>query len=558
MSPESGAIRVVRAMQQAGARCVFGLPGTQTVPLFESLRKAELRTVLAASEAGAAFMAAGWARATGEPGVLLTIPGPGFTWALPGVAEAKLDSIPLVHLTLRAREGRPRGFSLQDIDQSVMAGPIVKRVIRAEVEDLETAVAEAFRVASTGEPGPVLLELGSDALTEESPSHPFPRDAAVATITPQDLLVLQDRIRNSRRPLFLVGQGAIPAAAELLDLADVLGAPVVTTPSARGVIPEDHPLSFGFDPFNGNLDNLNRLLETRDLILVLGAKLGHNGSAGFQLRLSPSVLVQVDAEPENLGATYPISHGIAADVATVLRALQGTVPRRQWSREEIVEARDGLRAPADPLEPRVDPVVYDALNRLLDDGGIVVLDSGHHQICARRHLRVRNPRSLLFPSDFQSMGFGIPAAIGAAVGAPDRAVAVVVGDGGFAMTGMELLSAAREGIRLLVFVFVDGYLGQIRRQQLENHGAEHAVGLRNPDFSELAHAMGIAYRLADGDLGDLAGMTPGVTLIEVPVSDSRGLGLTAAKARIKSLARDRAPAGLLQLWRRLRGGHGPD
>jgi thiamine pyrophosphate-dependent acetolactate synthase large subunit-like protein len=232
--------------------------------------------------------------------------------------------------------------------------------------------------------------------------------------------------------------------------------------------------------------------------------------------------------------------------------LAGKLRRSAWTDQEIGTARRDLAGAPDPLESKIAPVVYEFLNQMLDQGQVVVLDSGQHQISARRHLRVSHPRSLLFPSDFQSMGFAIPTGIGAALASPGQTVNVVVGDGGFAMTGLELLAAAREGLHLNVFVFVDGYLGQIRRQQLENHGADYAVTLQNPDFAALAGAMGLNYHRVGDDGRDL-GTAGGVTLIEVPVAGSSGLGWSAARARVKDAARRAAPAGLLRLWARFRG-----
>lgn len=551
---EPGTTLAARALVRAGVQCVFGIPGTQTVDLLESFRREQLRTVLAASEAGAAFMAGGWARVTGKPAVLSTIPGPGFAWALPGLAEARLDSVPLVHLTTAARKGRPRGFALQDIDQPGMAGPIVKQVFPVQsAGEIETALQQAFRASTSGEPGPVLVELDPEALSGQAASVASSETVEEPAGAPAGLDRLIQRVHQANRPLLLAGQGCSGDAGELLQLVNRLGAPVLTTPGARGVLSEYHPSALGFDPLSGNLERLNRLIASCDLVLVLGAKLGHNGSAGFGLRLPADRLIQVDAESANIGSVYPVSLGLVADVGLVLRTLAGKVRRSAWTDPAIADARRDLEGSGDPREPEVPPGVFETLNGMLDQGQVVVLDSGQHQISARRHLRVSHPRSLLFPSDFQSMGFAIPTAIGAALASPARPVNVVVGDGGFAMTGLELLTAVREGIRLNVFVFADGYLGQIWRQQLEHHGAEYAVALRNPDFAALAGALGLDYRRA-GD-ADLAGLDRhgGVTLIEVPVAGSSGLGWPALKARVKGAARRHAPAGLLGLWARFRG-----
>ena len=542
--PASGADLLVAALAEGGVSTVFGLPGTQTVPLFESLRRSRLRTVLTTHELGAGFMAGGWARSSGEVGVLATIPGPGFTWALTGLAEARLDSVPLLHLCGAPPATPGRRFRQQELDQAAIAGPLVKAVLSAnKVSEISALVRLGLHHAVSGEPGPVLLQIPAELLSREGSDEAaaVPAEPVVA-----DFAGLRRRVTAARRPVLFLGQGAGASAALLTRLAEGLQVPVVTTAAGRGTLPEDHPLAMGFDGLRSEPAVLNQLFAAADLVLVLGAKLGHNGTCGYGLIIPPDRLVHVDTSPEVLGANYPASLALVADVRLAVEALLAAPLRGgDWTAAELAQWRQRLRAPG-PRGP--EPSVcggeperfFAALRRALPRETGLVLDSGLHQILARRYYDVLSPRGLLLPSDLQSMGFGIPTAIGARLAAPQRPVVVIVGDGGFAMSGLELLTAVREGLDLVVIVLVDGQLGQIRMQQLAEYGATHAVQLENPDFSLFAAAIGAGYRNA-GDGIELAVRAAldqgGVTIIEVPVGDTPRLRRAATVARTRETAR---------------------
>jgi acetolactate synthase-1/2/3 large subunit len=539
---------------------VFGLPGTQTVELFEALRAHRIRTVLSTHELAGAFMAVGYYRASGRVGVLVTIPGPGFTYALTGLAEASLDSAAILHVVGPAPKHAGRRFQLQAIDQPALARPLVKRVVGLEgvpAGAIAGMVRSAYESTRGGGPGPVVVDLGSPPDERPEP-RPNPPDA--------DWRALSGLLREASRPLLVLGQGALEAAAPLQAFAEARRVPILTTPSARGIVPEDHPLVMGFDVLRGAVDEANRLLERADLTVVLGARLGHNGSAGFGLRIARERLVHVDTDPAALGANYPARlciQGTTAAAAAVLAA--GAAPASGWGEAELDAARARLRA-GDGAGP--EPSVQGApagspreffgwLRAELPRDARLVTDSGQHQILARRYFDVLGPRGLILPSDFQSMGFGLPAAIGALLGDPARPVVALVGDGGFLMSGMEILTAARERVPLLVVVFNDGALGQIRQQQIENHGVTHAVELRNPDFRALAAAFGIAYaRFGEQEPDEVrrALGRAGPTLLEVRLGDSwslrRAQAGSSARRAVRGLLGARATAWVKRILRR--------
>jgi acetolactate synthase-1/2/3 large subunit len=559
---------------------VFGLPGTQTVELFELLRRSSIRVVLATNETAAAFMANGYGRMAGRPGVLLTIGGPGFTWALPGIAEARLDSVPLVHLVTAPATSPGSAFRLQAIDQEAIAAPLVKATFAlGEGDDPARVLAEAFEVAGGGEPGPVMVHLAravrgsvpapadvraSGTSTEPMEPGPGPAEhpaaaehptAAEATAgagaTTDDPDELLDRFREARRPLLLLGQGSLEGAHAARELAERHGTPVLTTPSARGIVSEDHPACMPFDVLRGGVDAANELLEAADLVVGVGCKLGHNGSAGFQLRIPEARFVHVDRERTVLNANYPASLALVGDAVPTLRGLlraRRGAPPPEWEPEALAAWRTRLlTSPAKPPEPTIrGPTAmpparfFEILRNALPDDGVLVTDTGLHQILTRRHFRVRAPRGLLMPSDFQSMGFGLPAALGAVTANTGRPVVALVGDGSFLMAGMELVTAVRDGLALPVIVFNDGRLNQIRLDQLGRFGRESAVELGRLDLAGFADAVGVEHvrfdQLAEGGLGPVL-RRPEALIVEVGVGDSWSVRASATRARAKGMAR---------------------
>lgn len=567
----TGAEALCRAFAQHGVRHVFGLPGSQAIDLWEALRRSgELSPVVATHELAASFMANGHARATGRPAVLMTIPGPGFTYALTGLAEALLDSVPLVHVAVAPAERADGGYALQAIRQAEIARPLVKRVVEvASGGEVERAVEEALAAAAAGEPGPVLVQVPEAVLrgpagrpagigvTHEEPPAGEQLDEAV------------ERVLAARRPLLLCGSGAAGAAAALRTIAEKLSAPVLTTTSGRGVVPETHRCSLPFDSPGASPAVVNRLVESCDLVLAAGAKLSHNGSLGFALRLPQERLVRVDTSPQVMEAAYPSSLQVVADAAgffgSLERRLADAPHGATWTDEELATWRAELAAAARVLEPRLAGGAAGdfvrALRAALPDDAIVSTDSGLHQYLVRRHLQVLAPRTLLVPTDLQSMGFGVPAAIGAAVATGRRAVAVV-GDGGFAISGLELATAAGLGLPLTVIVLVDRAFGLIRLQQLRRTGYESGVDLPPLDLEQAAAAVSAAYvRLEGGDAAATlreAVERPGVSVVDVPVEQipasarvrARGLALSSAR----TLLGERAAERLTDAARRRRGG----
>jgi acetolactate synthase-1/2/3 large subunit len=556
-----GIAALCEALEAVGTECVFGVPGTQNVALFEAFRSQGIRTVLTSHELAASFAVNGYYRASGRVAALATIPGPGFTYALTGLAEARLDSVAVLYLVGHPATQPGRRFQLQAIDQRHIAEPLVKATLAlTSPSDCASVVRRAYELAVSGEPGPVMIELDLRALAgDDGRARRGERLAPAAA--PHELQQFQRVFMRAARPVFLLGSGAIGAADRIRRVAESAVIPIVTTPSARGIVPEDNRLVLGFDSLRGHTPTLNAFLAKADLIVGLGCKLGHNGSAGFELRLPPETFVHVDAAPHVVNANYDAALSIVADVNVAVAALE--VPRApaEWTIEEIASCRTAVRAATDDAEPKIvaatsmRPAEFFAwLRTALPRDTIVVTDSGLHQILTRRYYDVLSPRGLICPSDFQSMGYGLPAAIGAKLAAPDRPVVAVVGDGGFLMSGMDMLAARREQVPILVMVFNDGHLNQIRLHQWSDYGRAHAVDLLNPDYAALAGAFGVGYlRFGDCDEADIAHALrgPGPTLLEVVVRDSADMYRLPAIARAKAAVRRGTPRGIRE-WLRAR------
>ncbi len=558
----TGAERLCRTLESLGVKVVFGLPGTQNLALFEALRTSRLRTVVPTSELAASFMANGYARASGRPGVIVTIPGPGFTYSLTGLAEAFLDSVPLLAIVVRPADSPGRRFQLQALDQRAVVAPIVKHVFDLETAGrIEATLEEAYAASQAGEPGPVVVQVSPATLLDEgTPPPPAARERSHPKEPPVD--EIEHRLRKGGRIVLYVGQGANDASEELLRLMETLKAPLVTTTSGRGVVPEDSPWVLCLD--RRSVPVLNELLESADLVLVLGCKFSHNGAHGFRLRLGPEKLVHVDASEAVLGANYDASLTLAGDVPSVIRGLlkrslswetsmgPGFTEEEvgQWRRRSLEAGPQGTEATIRGARPPSIEGFFAALRRVLPSESCLVLDSGRHQMMARRHFRVLRPRGLILPTNLQAMGYALPAAIGARLARPDRTVVALLGDGGFAISGLELLTALHEEISLTAIVFNDGLYSAISRPQLGTYGHLHGTELKNPDFRRFAESVGARHvRLAgdvEGALSRVIGKG-GVSIVEVLLREPVGARLKGLLGTFASRIKARLPIGLSSL-----------
>lgn len=566
---ESGAKLVCDALLGVGVECVFGLPGTQNVGLYEALRTSSLRTVVATSELSAAMMANGYYRASGRVAALATIPGPGFMWTLPGLAEASLDSTALLHIVGSPAKSPGNHYQLQAIDQQAIVRSLVRATHHVETADaVAGTIASAYADAVRSEPGPVVVHVDRSVLEARAAGAPVAEGHADRADDAPDTVRIGEiarMLRSAKRCVVFAGQGCTMASAPLLQVVERLGAPVVTSTSGRGVVPEDHPLSLGFEFGGDAVETLNELVAACDVVLAVGFKFSHNGSRGFRLRIPADKLIHVDASGEVLGANYPAHVSMRADAGVFLAELSqrlgdGSCKGFGNAGMEQLRARARAEALAAVIEPRIHGVAsgsaaefFASLRTAMPRDGVLVTDSGIHQSLARRHFRVLGPRALVTPTNLQSMGFCIGAAIGACVADPKRAVVALLGDGGLSMSGLELLVAVRERLRLVVVVFVDGAYGLIRFQQLASTGKPFATTFEPPHVAALAEAVGARYMRLEGDAtGTLrtALESDGVTLVEVGVGDSLPMHWMRAKAVVRGQGGSKVRSSLRRLFGR--------
>ena len=526
----TGAQVVARVLARRGVSRVFGVPGAENLELLDALAGEGINFTLATSEGAAGFMADGYGRASGTTGVCLAIPGPGLTNMATALAEAACDSAPLLVLA-PALEDDGRVGRLHGVDQLAVIKLLVRGVVElTEGSTLGLDLERALDLCGEGEPGPVVATISRALQRGKALLPSLPPEARPVVDGEQQRQVegVADRLRGARRPGIYVGMGAMGAADQVRQLAEALAAPVSTTISGKGVLPEDHPLAcgYGFGPTGAQA--AREIFKGRDLVLALGCKFSEmSAGPGWSMEV-PGELIHVDAAPGVLGKNYPAARTLCMDAGLFLDALL----RRVEARARDPKLEQQIRCLRHGATPRpggskddggVDPVL--ALRKIracFPRETVFVTDCGNHQLHAVLHLPALAPRTFITPADYQAMGFGLPAAVGAALVQPRRAVVALVGDGGFQMSGFELLTAAREGLDLTVVVFNDGALGLIRSLQQRVHGRETGVSLRNPGFEDLARALGARYlEIGHADQLDHLPNGKGVTLVNLKVRYDR-------------------------------------
>jgi len=492
----------VEALRLLEVQRVFGLPGIQNIELFDALADAPFPTFTPTNESAAIFMADAYARVTGKLGVAAVTAGPGLTNALTGIAEARLDSSPLLVLVSASGEVAGKSFQLHQIKQAAVAEPLVKGCFRpARAEEVPQAVLRAAELACQGEPGPTLVELPSTLLMERGRFVFSPGACPPAPPVGGQLDAAADRLRHSSSVGIYAGSGAVTAMEELRALAELLQAPVATTISGRGIVSEDHPLSVGYGFGHSGTAAAWRVFRKIHALLAVGCKYGETATGSYGVR-PPREHIHIDINPISLEANYPASLAIASDAKIALRGLLARLERDRRPvngplQEFISQARTrcetkALTAPS--LPHGVTPSRFlRLLRRRLDRDAILVTDSGAHQFWALNDFQVYSPRSFLAPADYQAMGFSIPAAISAKLAFPTRQVVSLVGDGGFLMSGFECLNAVRWGAKIIVVVFRDGAWGLIKEAQRRVYRRTPFTQIPNPDFQLLAQSFGMKY-----------------------------------------------------------------
>ncbi len=512
-----GAQVVVKALEDEGVRFTFGIPGTHNIELYDALESSKkIEPVLVTDEQSASFMADGVSRTSATLGVLAVVPGAGISHALSGIAEAYMDNVPLLVLAAGIRTDTGKAYQVHAIDQLAVLKPVVKQALAIErAEDIYPAVRRAARMAKSGPPGPVAVEIpvnlllysfGVKLLDDEPPAG-VPKAASGTLDRAAGLL------NQAENPALYVGNGARGAARLLVELAEKISAPVATTVQGKGVFPENHPLWL-WSNFGASAPQFVREVMRRcDCLLAVGCRFSEVATASYGLE-PPENLVHVDIDPEVFGKNYPARLTVHSDAEAFVDGLLSRIETRQKKdglEEEILEGHRKVweEWQKDVGGERVTPAIFfRSLQKQASRNAVYVTDSGNGTFLSMEHLRLNRPGCFIGPVDFSCMGYSVPAAIGAKLADPERDVVALAGDGALLMTGLELLTASSYRVAPLVCVLRDGELGQIIQLQRTSMNRETCSVLPPFEVADLARATHCRFLKIEND-ADLDRVLPG-------------------------------------------------
>ncbi len=499
------------ALERAGVRTTFGIPGVHTTELYDELGASELITPrLVTSEFSGSFMAEATSRVGGSLGCLLLVPAAGLTHAASGIGEAFLDGIPLLILTGGTRTDLPFRYQLHEIDQLEVAKGFTKGAFRVERHaDVMPTIYEAVRLARRGTPGPVLVELPVNLQLlagEADDTLAFEPDPAPALPPAEALEAALALLAQSRKPALFVGWGA--RGARLVELAERLGAPVATTLQGLASFPHDHPLHAGFGFGRSAVPAARHAVGEHDCLLAIGTRFAEIATGSFGIE-PPKNLIHIDIDEAALGANYPTAVALQGDASAVVAALLTRLkPKARDAAREARIAQD-KRAYAEAFRAhscpgRVNPARFFAeLAAQTPADTLTCVDDGNHTFLAAELWPVRGGGDFISPTDFNAMGYAVPAAIAAKLAHPDREVQAIVGDGCVRMSGLELATATAHQLGLICYVFDDGELSQIAQAQAAPYNRKVCTVLPPLNLEGLALATGAAF-VAIREEGELA------------------------------------------------------
>ena len=540
----TGAGILVEALLREGVEAIFGYPGGAVLHIYDELARNQhrLRHVLARHEQGAVHMAEGYAKATGRVGVVLVTSGPGATNAVTGIANAFMDSTPLVVITGQVPRKMIGSDAFQEVDTVGITRPCTKyNYMVREAAELAEVVREAFHIASSGRPGPVVIDIPKDVTAERAP-FVYPETVVLPGYRPNmhaehgQVEKALEKISGAERPILYVGGGVIHAngSDELLQLAETLHLPVTPTLMGLGCFPSGHPLSLGMLGMHGTYW-ANMAISESDLIIAIGVRFDDRVTGALEKFAPQAQIIHVDVDPSSVSKNVRAHVPLVGDAKSVMRQMLELL-----SADVRVMGAEGLSAWWRQIEAWKEfaPLTYEhsdeaikpqllcqELYRLTGGDAIIATDVGQHQMWLAQYYGFNGPRQSITSGGLGAMGFGFPAALGAQLAFPDRQVIAFVGDGGFQMTAQELATAVQYGTNTKIIVMNNNYLGMVRQwQELFYKGNYSAVGMEGtPDFVKLAEAYG-AMGLRATSPSELTAVlerglsTPGVVVMDIVVT----------------------------------------
>ncbi|MEE8376576.1 MAG: biosynthetic-type acetolactate synthase large subunit [Acidimicrobiia bacterium] len=523
--PFTGSNSLFRSLEHEGVELIFGIPGGAILPAYDPLLDSPIRHILARHEQGAGHMAEGYAMATGRVGVAMATSGPGATNLITPLQNAKMDSTPLVAITGQVGTAAIGSDAFQEAYTTGLAMHCTKHsYLVTDADELPAVIHEAFHLASTGRPGPVLVDIPKNVLNQPTRwSEPslagLPGYKPTKEGHPKQIRAAIELIESAERPVLYVGGGVINAgaSAELAEFAVAVNAPVVTTLMARGAFPDDHPLALGMPGMHGTYP-ATTAIQKADLLVSLGARFDDRVTGRVDAFAPHAKVIHVDVDPAEIGKVRNAEVPIVGDARLVLRALIDRVlslrdasdaPRRQkwFDQLDSWKTTHPLSYDQDPDGPIKTQHFIERLHAITNGEAVIVAGVGQHQMWASQFWGFSRPRSWINSGGLGTMGFAVPAAIGAKTARPDDLVYALDGDGCFQMTFQELITASTEGIPIKVAVFNNGGYGMVKQWQNLFYGGRLSatdLGTTIPDYPALAEAMGcVGLRVTHADQIDV-------------------------------------------------------
>ena len=511
MGKMNGAQSLVNALEAAGVDVMFGIPGGAILPAYDPIFDSKIRHILVRHEQGAGHAATGYAQATGRVGVCIATSGPGATNLVTPLADAQMDSVPIVAITGQVPAPAIGTDAFQEADIRGVTMPVTKHnYLITDPADIPRAIAEAFHIASTGRPGAVLVDIAKDALQKET-TYNYPKNISLAGYNPvlvpkqesiNDAAVL---IAQSKKPVLYVGGGVIKAnaAKELMQLAEITGAPVVTTLMARGAFPDSHKQHLGMPGMHGTVAAVTAL-QKADLLITLGARFDDRVTGKLSTFAPNAKIIHADIDPAEIGKNRHADVALIGDLKNILQALapatKSALAKSQPDLTPWLSETYGWRSKFPlgydkPSDGSVSPqYVIERIGKISGPDTIFAAGVGQHQMWASQFIGYEKPRTWLNSGGLGTMGYAVPAAMGAKVGAPDTTVWAIDGDGCFQMTNQELVTCALNNIPIKVAVINNESLGMVRQWQTlfynQRYSNTDLHSKRIPDFKLLAEAMG--------------------------------------------------------------------
>ncbi len=504
----TGAQILIRCLEQEGVTHVFGLPGGVILPTYDVLYDSKIKLILTKHEQGATHMADGYARASGRPGVCIVTSGPAATNTVTGLATAYMDSVPVICITGQVVTNVIGSDAFQEVDIIGITRPITKHnFLIKDVRDIARIVREAFHIATTGKPGPVLIDFPVD-VSRAVTNFVWPKDVFIRSYQPdaeapgveEQIRKAAELIRASKQPCLYVGGGAIISGAEkqVREFVEKTGIPVTTTILGLGVFPETHPSSLRMLGMHGT-HYANYSVQNSDVLIAVGARFDDRVTGNVAKFAPRAKIIHIDIDPASISKTVRVDVPIVSDVKKAMQQLLPLVAdkrdvMRPWL-AQIEEWKKKFPMKYSAAGNKIHPsYVIEQIGELTDHRAIVVTGVGQHQMWTAQWYKFVKPRSMLTSGGLGTMGYGLPAAIGAQLGMPRETVICIEGDGSFQMTMTELATAASQKVPVKVFIMDNGYYGMVRQwQQLfyKRRYSGSVIGPTNPDFMKLVGAYGI-------------------------------------------------------------------